>query len=51
MPNKLKSPILNIKELKGNMRDYILYFCLYSVEGLPEQDKKSRGHKRKERKI
>lgn len=37
--------------MKGNMGDYILYFCLYSVEALPEQDRKSRSYKRKDRKI
>ena len=27
MPNKLKSSVLNIKELKGNVTDYFLYSC------------------------
>lgn len=48
MPDKLKSPMLNIKELKGNMAEYLLYSCLQYVEGHLEQDRKPRSHKRKD---
>lgn len=51
MPGKLKSPIQNIKKLKGNIADYFLHSYLYSVEGLPEENRKSGSSKKKDLKF